>query len=85
MTHNQKSSMLNDKQNEIFYLYFFNNTSEHSMVVYDSIWDQTTPKLNGMHAGFTKTANEANDGLHFTVESSTNFTAGTFALYQLES
>ena len=69
----------------IFYLYFFNNTSEHSMAVYDSVWNQLTPRLKGMHAGFTKTANEANDGLHFTVESSTNFTAGTFALYQLES
>lgn len=69
--------------NLICYLYNFNNSSEYSFCTRESAYNVYDLDLFGMQGGGVYTVAEAHDGIEFSLESSTNFTAGTFGLYKV--
>ena len=69
--------------NLICYLYNFNDASEYSFCTRESAYTPYDISLFGMQGGGVYTVAEAHNGIQFSLESSTNFTAGTFGLYKV--
>jgi len=69
--------------NLICYLYNFNNSSEYSFCTREDAYSADTIDLFGMQGGGVYTVAEAHNGIEFSLESSTNFTSGTFGLYKV--
>jgi len=70
--------------NCVFWLYNF-GTTEYSMVTIESSYNVYDIDLFGMQGGGFYGVAEANDGINFSLESGTNFSAGTFILNGLRT
>ena len=71
--------------NHIITLHNFNNASQHSYYTNNSVCGTTSANAYGYKGGGDHTVAEANDGVEFFVQSSNNFTGGSFTLYRITS
>lgn len=70
--------------NVICYLFNFSQSSEYSFCTRESLYRVSDLELFGMQGGGVYTVAETHDGVNFSLESSTNFTAGNFTLYGIK-
>ena len=73
-----------ENANLVAYLFNFNNSSEYSYITVEAVQTVYDLDLFGMQGGKLYTVAEAHDGVNFTLESGTNFSAGQFTLYGLK-
>ena len=82
--HNAIGTGTSETSNGILYLFNFNNASEYSFYTVEETMVSLVPEARGIQGGGVLTVAQATDGVYFFLESSANYTAGTFTLYGLK-
>lgn len=71
-----------EKTQLLYHLYNFNNASEYSFIIQESVAFDSGGKLAGFSGGAVHTVAQANDGINFFYNAG-NITGGTFTLYRI--